>query len=414
MTRRRTLAFVVGLLFAVSASAQQPPAGPGPASVGGGGGGGGTPSSPVTSFQYNNSGAFGGTSFNFVADQIVATAVTPGTPSIVASDATSGFAFDAAGLPGLVAEDNFDAFLSDTAGASSSSAGLLVSRAGNIAIAAAPRTGSGGDSTFEHDSFGSSKITKIISTAANGTQGTPTAKLDGQHIFQHQIKAYGTTDYAFLATVRVDAAQDITDASSGASYAVATSDILGNSVVDRLVVDGSGNTNILNGAGRFGNPTAGSEAPGYANVEHDYLINGASISALFATAAQGAKADTALQPGGVTEHISYQPGLLTAVNATKAAFHKFSKASTVDNIEGSAATFSCVANPVVTVFECGTSATCASPTTIGTVTVTAAGTVADGSISNAAIAAGDYVAFAMTGGTCASVDIAATVQTHVN
>jgi hypothetical protein len=117
---------------------------------------------------------------------------------------------------------------------------------------------------------------------------------------------------------------------------------------------------------------------------------------------------------GAVDHISYQPGLLTAVNATKAAYHKFSRAVTVDNIEGSAATFSCIANPTVTVFECGTSTTCATPTTIGTVTVTAAGAVVDGTVSSAAITAGDYVAFSMTAGTCASVDIAATVQVHAN
>lgn len=118
---------------------------------------------------------------------------------------------------------------------------------------------------------------------------------------------------------------------------------------------------------------------------------------------------------GAVDHVSYQPGLLTAVNSTKAAFHKFSKASTVDNIEGSAATFSCAVNPTVTVYECGTSATCASsPVTIGTVTITAAGTVADGTVSSSTVAAGDYVAFAMSAGTCASVDVAVTVQTHVN
>lgn len=115
-----------------------------------------------------------------------------------------------------------------------------------------------------------------------------------------------------------------------------------------------------------------------------------------------------------TEHISYQPGLLTALNATKAAFTKFTKASTVDNIEGSANTFSCVSNPTITVFECGTSTTCGTPTTIGTVVVTAAGTVVDGTVSSAAITAGDYVAFAQTSGTCASADLAAVVQVHAN
>lgn len=125
-------------------------------------------------------------------------------------------------------------------------------------------------------------------------------------------------------------------------------------------------------------------------------------------------AGCSLGPGSAVEHVSYQPGLLTAVNSTKAVFHKFSKAATVDNIEGSAATFSCVSNPTITVYECGTSTTCATPTTIGSVTVTAAGTVVDGAISSAAITAGDYVAFAMSAGTCASVDVAATVQVHSN
>lgn len=115
-----------------------------------------------------------------------------------------------------------------------------------------------------------------------------------------------------------------------------------------------------------------------------------------------------------TQTISYQPGLLTALNATKAAFVKFVKASTVDNIEGSANTFSCVSNPTITLFECGVSTTCATPTTIGTVTITAAGTVVDGTVSAAAITAGDYVAFAETAGTCASSDIAVQVQAHSN
>jgi hypothetical protein len=132
------------------------------------------------------------------------------------------------------------------------------------------------------------------------------------------------------------------------------------------------------------------------------------------TASGNGTIPNAMLVAGALNHISYQPGLLTAVNATKAAFHKFSKASTVDNIEGSAATFTCAANPTVTVYECGTSTTCASPTTIGTVTIAAAGTVVDGTVSSAAIAAGDYVAFAMSAGTCASVDLSATVQVRAN
>lgn len=115
-----------------------------------------------------------------------------------------------------------------------------------------------------------------------------------------------------------------------------------------------------------------------------------------------------------TDHVSFQPGLVTAVTNGKGAFHKFSKASTIDNLEASASSFSCTGNPTVTMYECGTSTTCATPTTIGSATVTAAGTVVDGTVSSSGIAAGDYVAFAISAGTCVSLDVTLTAQTHQN
>jgi len=160
----------------------------------------------------------------------------------------------------------------------------------------------------------------------------------------------------------------------------------------------------------FGNATQGNKS-GTINAT---TINQNGVQVISAAGTGLGKSTNTLNSNDV-DHISYQTGLITALNATKAVFHKFSKASTVDNIEGSASTFSCVGNPIITVFECGTSATCASsPVTIGTVTVTAAGTVADGTVSNASITAGDYVAFAETSGTCASSNIAVTVQVHQN
>lgn len=112
--------------------------------------------------------------------------------------------------------------------------------------------------------------------------------------------------------------------------------------------------------------------------------------------------------------VGFQPGLLTSVTSTKSVFGKVSKASTVDNIEGSALLFTCVSNPTITMYECGTSSTCATPTTIGSVTVTASGQVFDGTVSSASITAGDYIAWAISAGTCTSLDIAATAQVHSN
>lgn len=117
---------------------------------------------------------------------------------------------------------------------------------------------------------------------------------------------------------------------------------------------------------------------------------------------------------GAPQTVTYQPGLLTAVNATIGVFKTFVKASTVDNLVGSAVTFSCVSNPTVTLYECGTSSTCAAPTIIGTVTVTAPGTRFTGTVSNPAVAAGDSIGWAITAGTCASIDIAGNAEVHAN
>lgn len=135
----------------------------------------------------------------------------------------------------------------------------------------------------------------------------------------------------------------------------------------------------------------------------------------FTTAGTGLSNSGATINSNAVYQVSFQPGLVAAVTNTKSVYAKVSKASTVDNIEGSASAFSCASNPTVTFYECGTSATCASsPTTIGTVTITASGQVFDGTVNSAAITAGDYIAWAITAGTCTSLDISANAQVHSN
>lgn len=114
--------------------------------------------------------------------------------------------------------------------------------------------------------------------------------------------------------------------------------------------------------------------------------------------------------------INFQPGLLATIVNTKGNCIKFVKATTVDNIEATAITFStCSPNPAVSIYECGVSSTCASsPTTIGTVTVTAAGTIVDGTVSSPTISAGDYVCFAISAGTCVAINISLSAQVHSN
>lgn len=132
------------------------------------------------------------------------------------------------------------------------------------------------------------------------------------------------------------------------------------------------------------------------------------------TPGTGLSASAGTVSSNAVYQLSFQPGLLTSVTGTIAIFSTLSKASTVDNLVGSAYTFSCVSNPTVTMYECGTSATCAAPTAIGTVTVTAAGTRTNGTITSAAVTAGDSVGWALTAGTCTSLDISATAQVHSN
>lgn len=143
--------------------------------------------------------------------------------------------------------------------------------------------------------------------------------------------------------------------------------------------------------------------------------NGTAFGTL---ATSGAGTGVSISGGNLNSNavyqLSFQPGLLTGVTSTISVFSKVSKASTVDNITGSAFLFSCVSNPTITMYECGTSSTCSGPTTIGTVTVTTAGTATAGTVSSSAVTAGDFVGWALTAGTCTSLDISATAQVHSN
>lgn len=154
-------------------------------------------------------------------------------------------------------------------------------------------------------------------------------------------------------------------------------------------------------------------------------INSGTVAATYLPTATGAALGVAQAGVGITAsagvfnsnavwQANFQPGLLTSVVGSTSVFGKVGKASTVDNIIGSALIFSCISNPTVTMYECGISTTCTSPTTIGSVTVTTTGTAVVGTISAASITAGDYIGWALTAGTCTSLDISVTAQIHSN
>ena len=112
--------------------------------------------------------------------------------------------------------------------------------------------------------------------------------------------------------------------------------------------------------------------------------------------------------------LTFAPGPLTSVLGAKGGFMKFVKASTLDNLAGSSMLQVCVTNPTITLYNCGSSATCSSPTTMGSVTLTSTGQAFDGSISNSAINAGDYIAWGLSAGICTSIDLMGTAQVHSN
>lgn len=113
--------------------------------------------------------------------------------------------------------------------------------------------------------------------------------------------------------------------------------------------------------------------------------------------------------------VAFSPGFQTSISNQKGNFIKIVKASTVDNLTGSSHyNFTCSVNPTVSLYECGSSTTCSGPTLIGSVTVTATGTAFVGTISSSAIAAGDYIAWEESAGTCTSLNIYGQAQLHSN
>jgi len=165
----------------------------------------------------------------------------------------------------------------------------------------------------------------------------------------------------------------------------------------------------------FSSATPGSVGPDCLQIATTGLItNTGSTCGTINTGGTGLSASGSTLNSNAVYEISFQPGMLTSVVSTISAYSKVSVASTVDNITGSAMSLTCGTNPTITLYECGTSATCASPTTMGSVTLSATGTATSGTLSSTSIAAGDYVAWSISGGTCTVLDIDATAQIHSN
>lgn len=138
-------------------------------------------------------------------------------------------------------------------------------------------------------------------------------------------------------------------------------------------------------------------------------VTGLTASSMVAT--DGAK--NLVSKGMPETYLPFASGSLTSIVANEiVGYGKTERAVTIENLAAAASTFTCpITSPVLTLFDCGTSAgACtAGTTTLGSVTVTGAAGVA-GVIASANLAAGHYWAWEITGGSCTSLNVTGTAQ----
>jgi len=83
----------------------------------------------------------------------------------------------------------------------------------------------------------------------------------------------------------------------------------------------------------------------------------------------------------------------------------------IEHLTGYASSLTCSVNPTFTVYDCGTSPACASPTAIAAVTPTAAGmTSGDSGITTHTVAASHYLEIVLTAGTCTALNGGASIE----
>ena len=87
---------------------------------------------------------------------------------------------------------------------------------------------------------------------------------------------------------------------------------------------------------------------------------------------------------------------------------KFTKSGTLQNVTGAASSFTCTVNPVLVLYDCGTSASCSTATVLSSVTITASNSVISGTISSSTITSGNFALWTLGSGTCTALNISAT------
>jgi len=109
-------------------------------------------------------------------------------------------------------------------------------------------------------------------------------------------------------------------------------------------------------------------------------------------------------------YLSYDTGYITTEvsGAQYSGYTKIVTASLIPSLTGSTKAFVCSGgNPVINLVDCGTSFSCASPVTLGTVTVTQTGVIAIGTVPTPSVTAGDFIAWktSLAAGVCRGLDL---------
>jgi hypothetical protein len=125
--------------------------------------------------------------------------------------------------------------------------------------------------------------------------------------------------------------------------------------------------------------------------------------------------DTAFT-AGPRAFMPFATGQLAAIISSGQYFvGQIAKAATVENFTATAATLTCTTNPTLTLEDCGASAgTCASPTAIANVTLTAANTVTSGTVTSGTLTAGHFFVVETTAGVCTALNASGSAEYRMN
>jgi lipopolysaccharide export system protein LptA len=168
------------------------------------------------------------------------------SPALWATDATSGFGFDAGGLPQMVDGTNGTvAALSASTDEFDQIPGLLITKQFGGALALSVPIGQAGQPVFDINSWGAGGSTPgvINFISYNGVNGASTTAVAGDTLGEIDFNGGNGSGATLGAVIKSFAA---TGWPANASLHIQSRNPSGSQ--DRLVIDGSGNTNIENGS----------------------------------------------------------------------------------------------------------------------------------------------------------------------